>query len=333
MGSLRDKKRRDKHLDYFKCLKIPLKPIVKNPEISIPKITSAVVVCNKIVINSLMFMRSYLVSYFKKNNSLPIIDKRFVNLCMKVMCIEGINEKPLEKEVRELKEQLIAYYNTDFKPYIQEEVLDYTHLNNVLDYLTISIITKYENNIKLYYVEYVERYIKITWKKRDTIKKIKEQHSDITTQTNLIKDFCKQLKKMKLDVLDVSNEYKSDEKYHSWIKNVKKFITPNKNKYQKDNLYDDLQCNPQDYLPCMIRMMIEVEKEGVGMISRVFPMRNDIIHHSIQLDTQTSVLRLLLAFSILLPIIQSLNITIEELTPHMFQSYDEMNILVENTLL
>ena len=29
----------------------------------------------------------------------------------------------------------------------------------------------------------------------------------------------------------------------------------------KDNLYYDLQCNPQDYLPCMIRMMKQIEKE------------------------------------------------------------------------
>jgi hypothetical protein len=27
----------------------------------------------------------------------------------------------------------------------------------------------------------------------------------------------------------------------------------------KDSLYYDLQCNPQDYLSCMIRMMKEVE--------------------------------------------------------------------------
>ena len=66
------------------------------------------------------------------------------------------------------------------------------------------------------------------------------------------------------------------------------YTTPNKDKYQKDNLYYDLQCNPQDYLPCMIRMMKEVEKDKV-MIYNVFPMRNDIITHSIKLDTTTLV--------------------------------------------
>lgn len=288
MSSHGDKKPPDKHLDYFKCIKVPLKHIVKHPEINIPKITSAVVRCNKIVINTLMFMKLYLLDYFEKKNVLPVIDRLFVNSCMKIMCKETINGRPPKKEVRELKEQLTAFYNTDFKPFIQEAALDYTHLNNVLEYLTISLITMYENNIKLHYVEYVERYINVVWKKKDTIRQIKEEHSDTTIQTNLINEFCRQLRKIKLDILDVSNQYKSDEKYHSWIKEVKAYITPNKDKYQKDNLYYDLQCTPQDYLPCMIRMMKDVEKEGV-MIYNVFPMRNDVIPHSIKLDTTTLV--------------------------------------------
>jgi transposase len=146
----------------------------------------------------------------------------------------------------------------------------------------------YENNIKLHYVEYVERYINVVWKKKDMIRKIKEEHIDKGIQTSLINEFCRQLRKIKLDVLDISNDYKSDEKYHSWIKEIKAYITPNKDKYQKDNLYYDLQCTPQDYLPCMIRMMKEVEKEGV-MIYNVFPMRNYAIPHSIKLDTTTLV--------------------------------------------
>jgi hypothetical protein len=43
----------------------------------------------------------------------------------------------------------------------------------------------------------------------------------------------------------------------------------NKDKYQKDNLYYDLQCSPQDYLPCMIRMMNEVEKSIKDKLKKV----------------------------------------------------------------
>jgi len=290
MSAIEEKKTKppDKATDYFKCVKIPLKHILKNQDINLPKITDAVIKCNKIVINTLMFMKLYLLDYFEKNNKLPEIDKVFVNSCMKILCNESASGRPPKKEIKELKDKLTTFYNSDYKPLIKDTNLDYTHLNTVLDYLTIGIITMYENNIKLHYVEYVERYVNIVWKKKDTITKIKEENKDEEKQKELVNEFCRQLRKIKTDILEITTEYKSDEKYHNWIKEIKKTITPNKEKYQKDNLYYDLQCNPQDYLPCMIRMMKEVEKDKV-MIYNVFPMRNDIIMKNIKLDTTTLV--------------------------------------------
>ena len=290
MSAIEEKKTKppDKPTDYFKCVKIPIKHILKNPDINLPKITNAVIKCNKIVINTLMFIKLYLLDYFEKNNKLLEIDKIFVNSCMKILCNESVSGRPPKKEVKELKDKLTTFYNSDYKPLIKDSDLDYTHLNTVLDYLTIGIITMYENNIKLHYVEYIERYVNIVWKKKENIIKIKEENKDEEKQKELVNEFCRQLRKMKIDILEVSKEYTSDVKYHNWIKEIKKTITPNKDKYMKDNLYYDLQCNSQDYLPCMIRMMKEVEKDKV-MIYNLFPMRNDIIMKSIKLDTTTLV--------------------------------------------
>jgi len=282
------KKPPDKPPDYFKCVKIPLKHVLKNPEINLPKITNAVIRCNKIVINTLMFMKLYLLDYFEKNNKLPEIDKVFVNSCMKILCNESVNGRPPKQEIKELKDKLIEFYSSDYKPLIKDTDLDYAHLNTVLDYLTIGIITMYENNIKLHYVEYVERYVNIIWKKKEIITKIKEENKNEEKQKELINEFCIQLRKIKIDILEPITEYKSNEEYHKWIKEIKKVITPNKDKYQKDSLYYDLQCSPQDYLPCMIRMMKEIEKDKI-MIYNVFPMRNDIIMKNIKLDTTTLV--------------------------------------------
>ena len=294
MSAIEEKKNKppDKPTDYFKCIKIPLKHVLKNPDINLPKITDAVIKCNKIVINTLMFMKLYLLDYFEKNNKLPEIDKVFVNSCMKILCNESASGRPPKKEIKELKDKLITFYNSDYKPFIKDTDLDYTHLNTVLDYLTIGIITMYENNIKLHYVEYIERFVNIIWKKKETIVKIKEENKEEDKQKELVNEFCRQLRKIKTDILlhssEITTEYKSDVKYHNWIKEIKKTITPNKDKYKKDSLYYDLQCNPQDYLPCMIRMMKEVEKDKV-MIYNVFPMRNDIIMKLIKLDTTTLV--------------------------------------------
>jgi len=290
MSAIEEKKTKppDKATNYFKCVKIPIKHILKNPDINLPKITNAVIKCNKIIINTLMFMKLYLLDYFEKNNKLPEIDKVFVNSCMKILCNETVSGRPPKKEVKELKDKLTTFYNSDYKPLIKDTDLDYTHLNTVLDYLTIGIITMYENNIKLHYVEYIERFVNIIWKKKEIITKIKEENKDEYKQKELVNEFCRQLRKIKTDILQQSSEITSDVKYHNWIKETKKIITPNKDKYMKDSLYYDLQCNPLDYLPCMIRMMKEVEKDKV-MIYNVFPMRNDIIMKSIKLDTTTLV--------------------------------------------
>ena len=57
-----------------------------------------------------------------------------------------------------------------------------------------------------------------------------------------------------------NKELKSNDIYHDWIKKMKKTVLPNKTKYTKDNLYYDLQCNPQDYFICMYQMMNMCEK-------------------------------------------------------------------------
>ena len=42
-----------------------------------------------------------------------------------------------KKEIKELKVKLTAFYKTHFHPLIQNETLEYTHMNTIFDYLTI----------------------------------------------------------------------------------------------------------------------------------------------------------------------------------------------------
>ena len=65
MSAIEEKKNKppDKSSDFFKCVKISLKHVLKNPDINLPKITDAVIKCNKIVINTSMFMKLYLLDY------------------------------------------------------------------------------------------------------------------------------------------------------------------------------------------------------------------------------------------------------------------------------
>lgn len=157
---------KDKPLDNFKAVKVPIKYVLKHPDINLPKISKAVMTCHKLVIHTLQFMKLYLLDYHNKHNSLPTIDKVFVNSCMKILCEEKARGRPPKEEVRLLKEKLTKFYKKHYEPLTKKEKLTYTHLNTVLDYLTIDIITMYENNIKCHYVDYVERYVNVIWKKK-----------------------------------------------------------------------------------------------------------------------------------------------------------------------
>lgn len=301
MSALEEKKTKppDKTGDYFKATKLSLKHVLKNPEINSEKITKAVITCNKIVINTLMFMKLYLLDYFEKNNKLPKINDDFVNACLKIQCsVEDNRGKPPNEETIKLKNELKTFYDKHYKPNIIDENLSYTHLNTVLDYLSTDIVTMYENNIKLHFVEYVEKYINVICYKKEIIDMIKEDlknkpNEEIKDKSNeeikdmLIKYFCKKITNIKTDIFNVKDKkYKSDVKDHKLIDNIKKDILPNKEKFDKDSIYYDIQSNTQDYLPCMIKIMKVIESKG-KKINNVFPLRSDIAHHFIKLDTTT----------------------------------------------
>jgi len=275
--------------DYFKGIKTSLKSVLKHPDINLPKIANAVIKCNKIVIQTMMFMKLFLLDHYDKHNKLPVINDEFINSCMKILCNEKASGRPPKKEIKELKDSLTAFYKTDFQPIIQNENLDYTHMNTILDYLTIDILTMYENNIKLHYVEYIERYVNVIWKKKFIMNKIRKLNITQKEKEKRANNLCNQLRKIKTDLLNIENSnYKSHSMYHKWINQQKQFITPNKATYKKNNIVYDLMCSPFDYFTCMIFMMKQIEKEE-QTIYNVFPMRSEVIPKHIRLDTTTLV--------------------------------------------
>ena len=80
--------------DFFKGIKTSLKSVLKHPDINLPKITNAVIKCNKIVIQTMMFMKLFLLDHYDKHNKLPIINDEFINSCMKILCNEKTTGRP-----------------------------------------------------------------------------------------------------------------------------------------------------------------------------------------------------------------------------------------------
>ena len=72
--------------DSFKSIKVPLKYILKYPDINLPKISNTVLMAHKIVIHTLHFIKLYSLVYYDIHKSVPLIDKSFINCCMKILC-------------------------------------------------------------------------------------------------------------------------------------------------------------------------------------------------------------------------------------------------------
>ena len=288
---------KEKPPEFFKSTKTSLKSILKHHEINATKINDVVIKAHKIVIHTLQFLKLYFLNHYETNNHiLPEIDTVYILNVMKIVCGEKHTNKgrPPNKETIELKDKLTAFYTEHYKPYTQPEQLDYEYMSNVLTYLSEDIMTMYENNIQLHYVDYVERFVNVVWRKKMLVEKIRKIFPTKKEREARIRHLEKELRKIKNDLLNVDSKiaYTSKSYYHKWITQQKKHILPNKDKFQKQSIYYDLKCKPMDYFPCMIAMMKHVENE-LEPISNVFPLRSSIAPGYIRLDTITLVNMLL----------------------------------------
>jgi hypothetical protein len=283
---------KEKPPEFFKSIKTSLKSVLKHPDININKINYAVIKANKIMIHTLQYMKLFLLFYYENNNqTLPVISKEFINNTMKVVCGEKEEKrgKPPKPETLILKEKLMHFYKEHYLSLTQNDPIDYAGLNTMLDYLKEDVITMYENNIQLHYVDYVERYVNVNWKKKIITEKIRKLGKTKKERETRIRNLCSELRKIKNDLLNVeTTDFTSKNYYHKWIKEQKQHILPQKNKFEKNSIYYDLKCNPMDYLPCMVFMMKQVEND-MESINNVFPLRSEISPKYIRLDTTTIV--------------------------------------------
>ena len=272
------KKPPDKVLPNYRAIKQTLSNVVKHTN-SQDVLLKTVLSAHKIVIHAMQFMKMYLIYEYDKNGKLPEIDHPFVSNIMKIICEESNNTnnkkqgRPPNAKTVALKDTLQKFYIEHYKETITtNEVLSYTHMNTILDYLTIDTITIYETNIKQHYVEYVERFINILFERKQ---KVSSMTKDETSA------FYSKLRKIKNTILDGNKDLPTELSEHI------KFLIPQR-KFKKDNMYYDIQCSPQDYLPCMIYMMKFIEDKDES-IKNVFPLRSDIIPKYIRIDTTTLV--------------------------------------------
>ena len=251
---------------------------------------------NKIVIHTYNFLKLYILYLFERNEELPIIDVHFVKMIMKVVSIRADNRGGRSsKETLKTIAILTDFYNKFYKPTIDENDIVYDDkLSRVLDYEAADIVKNINTNIKEHYVDYVKKFInvKFGWKQR--IAKINNNKKlNLENQKKMKCELFQEFYNIRSDILNVDNNNLSSlNKYHDWIKIMKKKIIPKK-EFKKDSVYYDIRCDPQKFLKPMIFINSELERlsteDNPIKLFNVLPLRTSVIPSYVTFDTTSLV--------------------------------------------
>jgi len=265
----------------YQCIKTSLKSVVKN-QLIVDKLAEAAIQANNIMIHTLQLLKLYILHCYETGTQLPTIDRQFVTSVMKVICEKPRCGRPPSQTTQRIKETLTSFYEQHYKAYLQTE-LNYQHMNTVLNYLATDVVTMYETNIKQHFVAYVERFVNVSWGKKQLIALIRRCKKTVASRRESSNSLCKQLRHIKNDLLNPNQAPTAHPRYHAWIAQQRLKVAPPR-KLQKDSIDYDIQCSPQDYLPSMVYMMKTVESRGAS-VNHVCPLRSKIIPKHFRLDT------------------------------------------------
>jgi hypothetical protein len=276
-------------LPFYQCIKTSLKSVVRDESV-IATLRDAALRANEIMTHALQLLKLYLIHCYDTGVPLPTIDRQFVTSVMKVLCAEPTVGRPPSEATRHIKVTLRAFFEEHYRPSVVGE-LNYRHLSTVLDYLAIDVITMYETNIKQHFVEYVERFVNVSWEKKALVAIIKKHKTTTARRQAATNALCAQLRRIKTDLLSPDQLKKAHPMYHAWIDEQRKHVLPRR-QLRKDNMHYDIQCSPQDYLHPMLYMMRAVEARGAS-VNNACPLRSAIAPKHFRLDT-TSLIKLCL---------------------------------------
>lgn len=285
--------------DYMKTVKNNINNVLKDKAI-LPIINDLVIRTNKIVIHSCNFIKLYCIYLYENDLEFPLIDKNFICDVFKVITKRKDNRGATpEKDYSDLLKNLYKFYNEHYITTIYDnEIIYYDKLSYILAYEAIDIEKNINNNIQEHFITHLNQFVNHSFnlqEQKDQIKKIKDKEARKERYKSLTNEF----KKVKDDLVSLTNDLKADEKYHNWIKEHKIYIIPNKTNFDKDSIYYDLKSNTKDYLKSFIYINIQLEKlnnkllentEDIDKIKQiklfnVLPLRSNIIPKNICIDT------------------------------------------------
>jgi hypothetical protein len=266
-------------------------------------ISETVSVVSKIITQVYQFINLYLIYLYDNGEDFPNITEDFVKSVIRIITIKDNRGNKPKNDTLILMEKLEEFYDKVYSNCIkQEDIQSSIGLGQILGYESTDMVKNIENVPREHYVNYVKRFVNVTFDVDVCIKNI-DSNGDLTKdQKKKRKDkFYSDIRHIKKDLLEKGDDFKSPEVYHKWIKENKKHIIPNK-KLEKDSVFYDVKCSPQDYLLPIFYISKEIERLNQGLdeekqhkLMQIIPQRTSIVPKYITLDT-TCLIELLLGY-------------------------------------
>jgi hypothetical protein len=269
----------------YRIIKCPLKCVLKKYNTLHPIIEKAVMDMNEIVILSYQFIRMYLLNKFNNNQELPTINKQFVLDVIKTISSPNTKrgQKTKEENIKNAtgKSDMKQFYNQEFSKLVslsETKKPSYSNKTHILAITANEMINCINTNISTHFVKHLFKYINCLFKEPKSLEIKKE--TDKEKRKELYKELNQEIRDLKSDLINNKIE-NSKEEYHSWIRENKGFLFPNK--VNKSVAYD-VKCNPEKYIKFSFYINQKIEELGKRPY-QVIPQRNNIVPKSITLNS------------------------------------------------
>ena len=233
---------------------------------------------NKIVIQTYQFLRLWILEHYHNNIIIPIITTDTIKMVFSVLTLNNKGGNTPKGNNLIMLNNFTDFYNNNYKVLYNDDKINGSYLSQILNSMSIDMLTNIENNIKLHFFKYVKKFVNSSFR---IINNTILENTEKGKKVEVRKLLNKELFQIKEDLLN--NTLLSNSKYHNWIDQHRNNIFPID---FIDSYEFDIKNNPQKYFKYMIYMCLEIEKIGTASY-QFFPLRTDIIPKYIPIDTKS----------------------------------------------
>lgn len=257
----------------YTTIKCPIGAVIKPENLYI--INNLVLETQEITYRTYMFLRLYILYKFNNYQTIPDITEEFVRYCICAQSVRNIGGSGRPFKNLELFDELNSFYENEFSQVLGKERFDLKHKGQLINYISTTIVTSVNNNIKEHWLTRVRRFMNLSIpddlkteniEDKEEIKTLKKKWNSI--KENVLRDEIWKIEKIK---------------HKAWAIEFRTEYLP----YSCENCFGyDVKVEPNKYIYYTLKMnkiQEEFEFQEIKLFQPI-PLRTSIIPGYITLD-------------------------------------------------